>query len=232
MIPADRESGGDSGTALLELLAVMDRLRSPGGCPWDAAQTHTSLVPYLLEEAHEAAEAIESGARDHMIEELGDVLLQVVFHARIGQDDPDAPFDINDIAALLVAKLRRRHPHVFGTVEAATPDAVAANWELIKAQERAAKSSATDASAPGPAARSGPLDGIPAGMPSLARAAKVISRLDQAASGAPSPAVEATVAAGGTGAELLALVARMVREGDDPDAALRAALRDATNAAG
>ena len=217
---------GTEGHSVLELLRVMDRLRSPGGCPWDAEQTHASLVPYLLEEAHEAAEAIESGDRDHMIEELGDVLLQVVFQARVGQDDPIAPFDIDDVAAVLVAKLRRRHPHVFGDVEAADAAAVATNWERIKEQERADKG-ARDGGAP-----AGPLDGIPAGMPSLLRAAKVVSRLDRVAAGGRSGAVDATVTAGGTGAELLRVVAAMVREGDDPDAALRAALRDVGNAAG
>jgi NTP pyrophosphatase (non-canonical NTP hydrolase) len=111
-----------SGAALLDLVAVMDRLRSPGGCPWDAEQTHASLVPYLVEETYEAVEAIESGERDHMAEELGDVLLQVVFHARVAQEDEVAPFDIDDVAAGIAAKLRRRHPHVFGDVVADTPE--------------------------------------------------------------------------------------------------------------
>lgn len=128
-----------SGAALLDLVAVMDRLRSPGGCPWDAEQTHASLVPYLVEETYEAVEAIESGERDHMAEELGDVLLQVVFHARVAQEDEVAPFDIDDVAAGIAAKLRRRHPHVFGDVVADTPEAVAANWSVIKAAEKAAK---------------------------------------------------------------------------------------------
>ncbi|MEI2826650.1 MAG: MazG family protein [Dermatophilaceae bacterium] len=224
---AAADSTVPAGHAVLELLRVMDRLRSPGGCPWDAEQTHASLVPYLLEEAHEAAEAIESGDRDHMIEELGDVLLQVVFQARVGQDDSSAPFDIDDIASVLIAKLRRRHPHVFGEAEAADAAAVETNWERIKEQERHDKHAADGGAAP-----AGPLDGIPAGMPSLLRAAKVVARLDRVAEGRRSTAVDATVAAGGTGAELLGVVAAMVREGDDPDAALRAALRDVGNAAG
>ena len=91
----------------------MDRLRSPGGCPWDAQQTHESLVPYALEEAHELAEAIETGDRAGLREELGDLLLQVVFHARIATEHPSDPFDVDDVAADLVAKLVRRHPHVF-----------------------------------------------------------------------------------------------------------------------
>lgn len=137
-----------AGSALLDLVAVMDRLRSPGGCPWDAEQTHASLLPYLVEETYEAVEAIESGDRAHMAEELGDVLLQVVFHARVAQEDAQAPFDIDDVAAGIADKLRRRHPHVFGDVIAETPEAVAANWSVIKAAEKAAKA----ATGSGPAA--------------------------------------------------------------------------------
>lgn len=127
------------GSALLDVVACMDRLRSPGGCPWDAAQTHATLAPYLTEEAAEAVEAIASGDRDHLVEELGDVLLQVVFHARVGEDDPADPFTIDEIAAGLVAKLVRRHPHVFADGSASTPEEVAAAWAEIKAAERAEK---------------------------------------------------------------------------------------------
>ena len=95
------------GSRLLELVAVMDRLRSPGGCPWDAEQTHESLVQYLVEETYETIEAIDADDRDALIEELGDLLLQVVFHARIGQES-DAPFDIDDVADALVRKLGNR----------------------------------------------------------------------------------------------------------------------------
>ena len=130
------------GGRLLDLVAVMDRLRSPGGCPWDRAQTHTSLVPYLVEEAHEAAEALESGDRDHMVEELGDVLLQVAFHARVAEEDPEAPFDIDDVAAGIVAKLVRRHPHVFAGGSASTPGEVETSWEAIKAAEKARRRTA------------------------------------------------------------------------------------------
>ena len=139
----------------------MDRLRSPGGCPWDAEQTHESLAPYLLEEAHEAVEAMETGDRTHLVEELGDVL-QVVFHARVGQEDPDSPFDIDDIAAALVAKLVRRHPHVFADGDAATASEVESRWEEIKSEEKPARERL--------------LDGVPAGMPALARAEKAFSR--------------------------------------------------------
>ncbi|MCK0113853.1 MazG family protein [Ornithinimicrobium sp. F0845] len=153
------------GARLLDVVAVMDRLRSPGGCPWDAAQTHQSLVPYLIEEAHEAVEALESGDDGHIAEELGDVLLQVVFHARVAAEREDG-FDIDDIAGRLVDKLVHRHPHVFADVEAADAAAVEANWEQLKATEKPH--------------REHPLEGIPAGMSALARATKVATRLERA----------------------------------------------------
>lgn len=128
------------GSALLDVVACMDRLRSPGGCPWDAAQTHQTLAPYLSEEAAEALEAIESGDRAHLVEELGDVLLQVAFHARVGEEHPTDPFSIDDVATGLVAKLVRRHPHVFADGTASTPEEVEAAWAQIKAAERAEKS--------------------------------------------------------------------------------------------
>lgn len=127
------------GSALLDVVACMDRLRSPGGCPWDAAQTHETLAPYLTEEAAETVEAIASGDRKHLIEELGDVLLQVAFHARVGEEDPTDPFTIDDVATGLVAKLVRRHPHVFADGTASTPEEVEAAWAEIKAAEKAAK---------------------------------------------------------------------------------------------
>ena len=202
------------GSRLLDLVAVMDRLRSPGGCPWDAEQTHESLVPYLIEEAHEAVEAIESGDRAHMAEELGDVLLQVVFHARVAQEHPDAPFDIDDVAGGIVEKLVRRHPHVFADVDADTAAEVSANWEQIKAEEKAGRTSA--------------LDGIPAGLPALARADKAASRLHRAGLTAL-----AEQAADGTavGARLMALVLEARGRGEDPEAALRAVVRALEEAA-
>lgn len=127
------------GARLLDVVAVMDRLRSPGGCPWDAEQTHESLLKYLREETEEFAEAVESGDRRHMAEELGDVLLQVAFHARVAQDHPTEPFDVDTVAGLLVDKLVRRHPHVFADGDASTPEEVEANWERIKQAERDAK---------------------------------------------------------------------------------------------
>jgi XTP/dITP diphosphohydrolase len=202
------------GSRLLDLVAVMDRLRSPGGCPWDAQQTHESLVPYLLEEAHEAVEAIESGDRAHMAEELGDLLLQVVFHARVAQEHPDAPFGIDDVAGGIVEKLVRRHPHVFADVDADTAAEVSANWEQIKAEEKAGRTSA--------------LDGIPAGLPALARADKAASRLHRAGLSAL-----AEQAADGTavGARLMALVLEARGRGEDPEAALRAVVRALEQAA-
>jgi XTP/dITP diphosphohydrolase len=119
----------------------MDRLRSPGGCPWDAEQTHASLAPYLLEEAYEAYQAIEDGDPDALRDEMGDVLLQVLFHARLAQDREDGSrWTIDDVAAGLVDKLVRRHPHVFGDVDVADADEVNRNWEQIKAAERGDKS--------------------------------------------------------------------------------------------
>ena len=125
------------GSRLLDVVAVMDRLRSPGGCPWDAEQTHESLLRYLHEEAGELDEAVRSGDQAHIAEELGDVLLQVAFHARVAQEDPDAPFDIDDVAGGLVAKLVRRHPHVFADGDASTPAEVEEAWARIKAEEKA-----------------------------------------------------------------------------------------------
>lgn len=155
------------GARLLDVVAAMDRLRSPGGCPWDAEQTHDSLAPYLIEEAYETVEAIESGDLTHLAEELGDVLLQVAFHARVAEDatEPEARFDIDDVAGHLVAKLVRRHPHVFADGDAASPEEVEQAWERIKAQEK------------GTAADGDVLAGIPAALPLELAAAKVAARI-------------------------------------------------------
>ncbi len=208
------------GARLLDLVAVMDRLRSPDGCPWDAEQTHESLVPYLIEEAHEAVEALESGDREHIVEELGDVLLQVAFHARVGEEDPDDPFDIDDVAGAVVSKLVRRHPHVFADESADSAAEVEASWETIKAGERAARSNGSGAR------DAGVLHGIPVTMPALARAAKVVSRLGRAGRADLLDDVHAAAAVGDPGARLLALVVQLQGSGVDPDAALRATLRD------
>jgi XTP/dITP diphosphohydrolase len=153
------------GDALRELVTVMDRLRSPGGCPWDAAQTHATLVPYAIEEAYEVAEAIEAGDRSGMREELGDLLLQVVFHARVAQEHPDDPFDLDDVARGIVTKLVRRHPHVFGAEAAPEAEAVHVRWEQIKQAEKQ---------------RESVLDGIPLALGALARSQKVVARTRRA----------------------------------------------------
>ncbi|MGH3429058.1 MAG: MazG family protein, partial [Mycobacteriales bacterium] len=125
------------GARLLDVVEVMDRLRSPGGCPWDAEQTHDTLLPYLLEEAYEAYDAVQSGNRADIIEEFGDVLLQAVFHARLGEDAPEGErWNIDDVAGGLVAKLVTRHPHVFGDVSVDGSEQVLANWEEIKRSEK------------------------------------------------------------------------------------------------
>ena len=211
------------GSALLELIEVMDRLRSPGGCPWDAEQTHESLLPYLVEETYETVDAIdqlslgEPQARAHLAEELGDVLLQVVFHARVAQEHPSDPFDIDSVAAGITAKLRRRHPHVFGDVVADTVEQVSANWAAIKATERAGTSSAS------PGMPRGPLAGIPVGLPALARATLAVQRLDAAGQGGR---VDAAVTEADPAGALLGLIATLVRAGLDPEAQLRRVLRN------
>ncbi|MEU6727397.1 MazG family protein [Nonomuraea wenchangensis] len=190
------------GARVLDLVAVMDRLRTE--CPWDRGQTHESLVPYLLEEAYEVLETIEQGDHRALREELGDLLLQVVFHARVAED-----FDVDDVAAGIVDKLVRRHPHVFGSVRAESADQVNDNWEAIKAAERAAKG------------RESALDGVPMGQPALSLAAQLIRRAERA--GAPE-----SLAAGvgqGVARELFDLVRRAGEAGIDAEAELRAAAR-------
>ena len=133
--------------ALAELVAVVDRLRDPEtGCPWDLEQTHTSLIPYVLEEAHELADAIRHGDDHDLEEELGDLLLQVVLHARIASEA--GRFDLAAVARGISAKLVRRHPHVFGQAEARDSAAVRASWEAIKAQEQADKQAARGTATP------------------------------------------------------------------------------------
>jgi tetrapyrrole methylase family protein/MazG family protein len=138
----------------------MARLRGPGGCPWDREQTHASLARHLLEETHEVLAAIDAGDRDAIRDELGDVLLQVVFHAQMAADD--GAWDVDDVAEGIVTKLIRRHPHVFGEVEVAGADEVLVNWERIKADERGERAALED--------------DIPGTLPALARAAKVQRR--------------------------------------------------------
>lgn len=135
------------GGRLLDAVAVMDRLRSPGGCAWVAAQDHESLAPFALEEAHEVTEALEAvvaapddpRVRAELADELGDLLFQVLFHARVAADHADAPFDVDDVAAALVDKLVRRNPHVFGDATAETLEEIEAQWQAVKAEEKAAR---------------------------------------------------------------------------------------------
>jgi XTP/dITP diphosphohydrolase len=155
----------DPTAALSELIAVVAQLRNPeGGCPWDLEQTHASLVPYVLEEAHEVADAIRHGDDAHLKEELGDLLLQVVLHAQIAQEE--GRFDLGQIAAGISEKLVRRHPHVFAGAEAADSAAVKANWEAIKAAEKAADPAAQASASP----LSNRLAGKVRGQPALAGA--------------------------------------------------------------
>lgn len=172
-----------------DLVATMARLRAPGGCPWDRAQTPASLRPYLLEEAYETLEAIDSGVPDRLAEELGDLLLQVVFHAQMAADA--GTFTIDDVVAGLVEKLIRRHPHVFGAATAATPDAVVTRWEAIKQAERAGHEPAA-AEAVDPDL--GALAGLARTLPALMLAQQMLVRAGRAgfapeASAGPEDAV-------------------------------------------
>ncbi|MDN4475595.1 MazG family protein [Demequina sp. SYSU T00192] len=194
---------------IARLVEVMDRLRSPGGCEWDAEQTHESLAPYALEEAHELVEAIESGSRAHLREELGDVLLQVVFHARVAQEHPTEPFGFDDVADACADKLIARHPHVFGDEEAGTMDEHLRRWDRIKAET---------------SGRESVMDGIPASLGALARAQKVLGRAERAGLDAPA-------GGDGVGDALLALVRRAAAEGLDAETELRAATRRLEQAA-
>jgi XTP/dITP diphosphohydrolase len=207
------QGSGRRGARFLDLVEVMNRLRSPGGCPWDAEQTHASLVKYLLEEAYEAAEAIEDADDEALREELGDVLLQVVFHSRIAQERGAAGWDIDDVAGGIVDKLVRRHPHVFAGGTAETAGDVEANWEALKAAEKG-RTSATD--------------GVPLAQPALALAAALIGRATKAGLDVPVPGtveVPAVLNDESIGDLLMAVVVLASGARVDPEAALRAAAR-------
>ncbi len=204
-----RPAAGSGAAPLLEAVAVMDRLRSPGGCPWDAEQTHASLVRYLLEECYELVEAVESGDRAAIREELGDVLLQVLFHARIAAETPrdQGGFDIDDVAGDLVAKLVRRHPHVFGSApEQWTAADQQQRWDELKKTERG---------------KSGVLDGVAFGQPAVALAAKLGARAGDSADGDPADNAEVTAVA----EELFRIAYAAGARGQDPESALRAVAR-------
>lgn len=199
-------------TRLDELVALTARLRAPGGCPWDADQTHASLVQYLVEETYELIDAIETGDRDDLLEELGDVLYQVLFHADIAAHTPGEDFDIQDVAAHMTAKMVGRHPHVFGDRKAETADDVVGFWEDLKRDEKPHRTSV--------------LDGIPQGMPSLALADKLLGRaqkvglIDADAAGPIPVTTEDEL-----GPLLLAIVASAKARGLDAERALRTSLR-------
>jgi XTP/dITP diphosphohydrolase len=205
------------GARLLALVEVMDRLRT--GCPWDAQQTHASLAPYLLEETYEALEALDSGDPAAFRDELGDVLLQVVFHARIAAERDDGTgYTIDDVADAIVAKLTRRHPHVFGDTKVSGPEEVKSNWDAIKAAEREAATGAT----------SSVLDGIPLAQPALSLATALQRRAERAgapATLAPEPGDPPPAEVSQIGAELFALAARARAEGLDPELELHRAAR-------
>jgi XTP/dITP diphosphohydrolase len=193
------------GARLLDAVAVMDRLRSPGGCPWDAEQTHASLMPYLLEEAYEAYQALEDRPADgsddeHLREELGDVLLQVLFHARLGEENLHEPWSVDDVAVGLVDKLVARHPHVFGDAHAPDAETVNQRWEELKAAQKG---------------RGSVTDGIPLSMAALALAAKLQRRA--AKLGVPQD----VFAPEGLGGALWWAV-----DGQDAETALRVVARD------
>ena len=203
---------------LLRLLEVMDQLRSPGGCPWDAEQTHQSLIKYLLEESYEFIDSVESEDRQAMKEELGDLLLQVYFHSRIAEEHPTEPFSIEDVAAGIADKLVRRHPHVFGDVKAEGSDEVLQNWELLKAAEKS-RTSATD--------------GVALSQPALPLITKLIYRAEKNGIKLDLPVdlptahtnndVPAEIAIGDA---LVAAVVAAIKQGIEPEDLLRARARE------
>ncbi|CAB4543168.1 MAG: nucleoside triphosphate pyrophosphohydrolase [Actinobacteria bacterium] len=204
---------------LESLIQTAHQLRAPGGCPWDAEQTHESLVQYLLEETYELIEAIESGNRDEVLEELGDVLYQVVFHSDLASTGTlGDPFDIEDVASFMEQKMRSRHPHVFGSDEelakyrAETGDQVMQNWDAHKKKEKPGRTSI--------------LDGVPKELPALARANKIIGKAEKAGILSPlsAPAVPISDEQD-LGRLLLAVVSSARALNLDPERALRDAAR-------
>lgn len=190
------------GARLVDVVQVMDRIRRE--CPWSSGQTSAGLAKHSLEEAYELVEEIEAGDREAVREELGDVLLQVVFHARIAEEDPEEPFSIDDVAGTLVEKLVRRHPHVFGDAVAETPADVKEHWLREKAREKS---------------RTSVTEGVPLAQPALSLVAKLAGRARTAGLAVAGAPVD------GFGAELLALALRAEAQGVEPETALRAAAR-------
>ena len=199
------------GARLLDAVAVMDRLRSPGGCPWDAEQTHASLRGYLLEEAHEAYDAIVDDDPVAMREELGDVLLQVLFHARVAAEaESGRRFDVDAVAGDLVDKLVRRHPHVFGDAGPRDVAAVEAGWEEIKQAEKRRRS---------------PTEGVSRSQPAAAWGAALVRRAGRAGLSTPQPAELEASSPEELGERLFAVVTAAELRGWDVEDALREAVR-------
>jgi XTP/dITP diphosphohydrolase len=199
---------------LEQLIAVMAQLRAPGGCAWDADQTHASLVRYLLEETYELVDAIEGGDRDELIEELGDVLYQVLFHSDIAAHTPGEDFTIEDVAAHMTAKMVGRHPHVFAGAQADTADDVVAVWDDVKRAEKPSRTSA--------------LDGVPQAMPALLLADKLLGKAAKLGVTPTIPDAAADLDLDGEsqlGQLLLAIVSNARDNGLDAERALRGALR-------
>jgi len=211
MSDASPETSAEPNPKLDELVAILHRLRAPGGCAWDREQTHESLVQYLIEETYELVDAIESGDAAELIEELGDVLYQVIFHSDIAAEA--GLFTLEDVAAHMTAKMVGRHPHVFGDAVADTADEVMESWDRLKSVEKPHRTSV--------------LDGIPQGMPALALADKLLGRahkvglIDATLPGAVNVTDEAEL-----GPLLLAIVASAKANGLDSERALRTALRE------
>ncbi|QOC25109.1 MazG family protein [Microbacterium hominis] len=204
-------SSTPSGDALRRAADVMRAVRER--CVWSRQITHDDLVPYLVEESAELIDAVEAGTRADLREELGDLLWQVLFHAAVAAEDPDDPFDIDDVADALAEKMVRRHPHVFGDAVATTPEEVLVHWNAAKAAEKRDRRSV--------------LDGVSAHMPSLALAQKVLGRA-AALPGAPAAPLADGVAPSSEeelGATLLGLVALARERGWDAERALRGAVR-------
>lgn len=194
---------------LIRLREVMDKLRSPGGCPWDAEQDHASLLKYLLEESYEFIESVEVNDQSAMQEELGDLLLQVYFHSRIAEEHESTPFNIEDVAKGIADKLELRHPHVFGDKKDLSSDQVLENWEKQKAVEKGRKSA---------------IDGVPVGQPALPLVAKLLYRsekFDHQLKIEEPIKLDPNIDSDQFGELLIGIIAQAVKIGIDPEAALR-----------
>jgi XTP/dITP diphosphohydrolase len=198
---------------LIRLRQVMDKLRSPGGCPWDAEQDHLSLLKFLLEESYEFIEAVEDNDREAMQEELGDLLLQVYFHSRMAEEDKNQPFDIEDVAKGVADKLIRRHPHVFSDTVVSSSSEVLENWEVQKAVEKG---------------RTSAIDGVPLAQPALSLVSKLLYRASKSNYQLPkteSIKLPDEMNQDQFGELLLSLISQAVDKGLDPEAALRGAAK-------